>query len=485
MIRKFFAVLLMFAFWSSANAQTAGAYSGLAAINKIILGTPGIGAISTAGSTSVTASAIETASLANGMRIPIATSATAAIAASRMAGIAGAAMKIGTGIGLASLVLPIIWDNSGYKICPPPEFICKATTTPKQSPGGWHYQGASVYFTSPSSACDSKGYIAGPVDSGGTHATCLAKVGTVGCTAGGCLMHNVYSEVTPSCQNGDALTPQGTCRSPTLVEPITQPQLVQAITDAMNASAANQQKMYDAMRNTSTPVVTGTDTVVVTAPAVTTPPMTKTEQVANPDGTTSTKVTTATTTVTPAVTGTGINTTNITYPSVTTTTTSITNNTTNITTTTTTTETETARPDAPTVQVPSAPTAPTQFPTDYNREVTQQEIAAELKAAGAPTMPDQGPVVQAKADEEAARVKALQDAAVADKVASQAMWWTWIWNAPAGTCAPFAGTVHGYAINWDFCDWFANFRDILGWLMGMATCWSIYCTAFKVNGGDS
>lgn len=59
-------------------------------------------------------------------------------------------------------------------------------------------------------------------------------------------------------------------------------------------------------------------------------------------------------------------------------------------------------------------------------------------------------------------------------------WFSWVWTAPAtATCAPFAGTVHGYSISWDLCPTIANIQDVLGWLFALFGCISIYGEIFR------
>lgn len=120
---------------------------------------------------------------------------------------------------------------------------------------------------------------------------------------------------------------------------------------------------------------------------------------------------------------------------------------------------------------------PIVFPDDYNREVTQKEIKDELKGAGAPPLPPQGPVVDAaKADSDAQIGQISQG--IKDGYADKSSWFSWVWTPPIGTCAPFAGTVHGYTISWDLCPTIADINDVLGWLFAIFGAWSVYREMF-------
>lgn len=333
----------------NAYAQTTQAYTGLAALNQIIQGAYTAAATSTAGITNATAAAAEYATLANGMRVPIATTAAAAVSSGRLAGLAAGAMKAGTGIGLASIILPILWDKSGLKVCPPPQFICKATEEPKSTPVGLWYSQNTTYpaggFANGQAVCNARGTAVGQTltyfpDASGTTGTCKNPSGTI------------YDYPAT---NGVGSCPVGTtainsiCRSDTKTANIVAADISTPLQTEMNASAVKQQQVYDVIRSAGLPnVIQGGDTATVTAPSVQTQPVKTTETISNPDGSTSTKVVSTVTNITPVVTGTTVNNINITYPTTSTTTTTITNNTTQAQTTDQQTKTETATaPDKP------------------------------------------------------------------------------------------------------------------------------------------
>lgn len=257
---------------------------------------------------------------------------------------------------------------------------------------------------------------------------------------------------------------------------------VDDIRNELNARAAADyaanQRMYDAMKadeaaNPQTfpaPArpITVDQPVTVTAPPVTSPArQISQEQIANPDGTTSTRTRTAQTTVNPTTTGTTAGDTQITYPSATTVTTVTTNNTTNVTTT----ETSTTNNASP---------LPSDFPTDYNREATQKQIETDLNTDSV------GP---APADQEA-RTKTATDAtdqSLSDKFtalpnelsADKTNWFSWVWTPPIGVCAPYSGVVHGYSITFDICPTVAMIREALGFLFALFAAWNIYGLIFR------
>lgn len=338
----------------SAYAQTSTAYSGLAAINQIIQGAYSAAATSVAGSTSVSAAAAEYVSLSNGMRIPVPVTATSAVAAGRLAGVAATAMKLGTAVGIASIVLPWIATKYGITVCPPPDFFCKPgpgteispTNTGRYQRSGSCATGAcATYYNTSQASCDavlaslpadqrtSYSPVVGSDNASGTQYNCRTPYG-----------NSWYGNITaPTCPVG-ATVLNGKCMSAGLPVSATEGDLTTDLTDFAATDATRQQSLYGSVRANGLPVIQPADPVTVSAPSVQLPPQVVTETVPNTDGSTSTKTTTTTTTVNPVVTGTTVNNTTISYPTTTTTTTNIKNNTTNTTTITNVTKTETATP---------------------------------------------------------------------------------------------------------------------------------------------
>jgi len=244
--------------------------------------------------------------------------------------------------------------------------------------------------------------------------------------------------------------------------------LVEAMRKDQAAATAANQTVPDAMN----PVKADTP-VAVSAPPVSSAQevtSTTTRQLAN--GSTDTIVRQEQTTVTPTTTGSTVGSAKTTFPSNTVSTSSTTNSVTNVTTTNVTTTNNPA---------PAATAAATgDIPTDYNREVTQQKIANELDTSGV-TMPpnDHSAVEKAKRDDVDQKLddkfKELPGQIATDK----SNWFSWVWTPPVGSCAPFAGDVHGFAISWDLCPTINNIRDTLGWLFALFAAIQIYGLIFK------
>ena len=125
------------------------------------------------------------------------------------------------------------------------------------------------------------------------------------------------------------------------------------------------------------------------------------------------------------------------------------------------------------------PPAQQEIPNDYNKEVTQQAVLAELRADSAPTMADQNPrvddAIQQSKDTLDDTYKAIEDA----KAADQSLFYEWLWTPPVGSCSAPSGVVHGYTVTWDICPTVENIRDVLGWLMALMSGLTIYSLLFK------
>lgn len=119
-------------------------------------------------------------------------------------------------------------------------------------------------------------------------------------------------------------------------------------------------------------------------------------------------------------------------------------------------------------------------------------LTADNKCIGQSTLASAGPGAtsdNATADETAAATAALAaanstlqglaDSAVNDYQGSKSAWFSWVWTPPVGTCSPYAGVVHGYAISWDLCPTIDNIRDVLAWLFALAGSWTIYLQMFR------
>lgn len=112
-----------------------------------------------------------------------------------------------------------------------------------------------------------------------------------------------------------------------------------------------------------------------------------------------------------------------------------------------------------------------EFPTDYNRETTQQAIKDLL------TVPPQGAT-------DLAAEKAAIDAAAEDYsdliegvgtggLNAHGISWSWVPSMPSGVCVPFTGSVLGRSISWDVCPKFDVIRQVMAWLLYVLTGWLI------------
>lgn len=121
---------------------------------------------------------------------------------------------------------------------------------------------------------------------------------------------------------------------------------------------------------------------------------------------------------------------------------------------------------------------PIVFPDDYNRENTQKEIRDELKGDSVPPVPPQGPLVDAAIAESDDKLLQTTNEIRNGYNDDKGNWFSWVWTPPVGTCVPFAGDVHGFAISWDLCPTIANINDVLGWLFAIFGAWSVYRESF-------
>ncbi|MEO7493900.1 MAG: hypothetical protein ABIV04_03035 [Massilia sp.] len=479
-------ILLLFAFVAAvvspvAPAQTSATspHSGLSVINKIILGTPGISAVSVGGSTAVAAADTVAVRTGSGLVIPVAETAAASVGASRLAGLAVGAMRVGTVVGVATIIAPFVMDQAGIVICPPPDFFCKKQQLPVDpTSGGWAAINPATSITyragTPQAACD-KVYAVMSASQQTFHGVLVASARPNPNDPWMCNGSKSGSLATNASGTTVVCPPPGyvigfSCVRDGALVPVPDAELIAAVQSKANASAANQQSLYDAARAGGVSVFTGAEPVTVTAPPVTSVPKVTTEQISNPDGSTSTKLVTETSTVTPTKTGTTINDTNIYYPITTTTTTNITNNVTNVTTTTTNTKTEQGQPDSKSSD---------DLPTDYAREATLQRIEQQVAATGAPKLPDQVVIVDAAKSDSDTKLQAARDAAVSDRPANESLFWKFVWTPPAYQCSPYTGTIRSTNISIDLCSTITNIRSVIGWLLALFTSWTIYGLLFK------
>lgn len=370
-----------------------------AIINRIINSTPGMQTVVTGAGVNVSASA-EASIAARGLTIPVGTTATTAITAGRLAGLAARAIRFGSFIGIATVVIPYLAEKSGITVCPPPAFFCKpgADVAAQPTSGGWFTDpSAGRGFGTGQAGCDylysvaseaqrvSLGRAVVTVPSNGV-ASCIGSVPDSG-------RYGLVRSFSAICPSGSTRSPDGfscTTAGPAVAAP--ESDIGDAIEKQITNNPARISDVYHAIQPTGVPMFAPSDPVTVTAtPPATTQPVATVTTVKKPDGSTDTVITETRTNVKPVVTGTNLGDTKIDYPTTTTTTTSTTNDLTHQQTTTTSVTNNYSTPVAdpisntPSVTPVALPTSPSDagekpsdFPTDYNREVTQQSILQKI-----------------------------------------------------------------------------------------------------------
>jgi len=140
---------------------------------------------------------------------------------------------------------------------------------------------------------------------------------------------------------------------------------------------------------------------------------------------------------------------------------------------------------SPTATPVSSGSSPIQFPTDYNRETTQQAVKSKLDdiqaGTGAPDNPDfQAQLEQKKTDmnqEITEKLEAVPGQYSGDK----GSWFSWVWTPPVGNCSPWISTIHGQSVSWDVCPYVEKVRDVIGFLLALFGGWSVYNEMFRRN----
>lgn len=341
----------------------------------------------------------------NGIHIKIPVSLSTLITKPNVAIAAGRAFKLARGLaGPVGLALTA-WDiynvvkDSGLTPCPAPDYLCStAAGTPVAPDSGWYYSVArpGVPYQSPIAACEGLyNDRSGNDDWGGGFLLIVSASGVPACAS-----------LEPRMSRSDILSYKVVC-PPGATKDVklgcitgaggSGPASDAEIDEKLNAALANPttgaataKRAWDAAEavneiarangKTGVPVdvmMPPTSQTTMSAPPVSTPQTTTSVQNYNDaNGIPQTKTTQEKTTITPTQTGTSTST-SITYNTQNVTTTTVTNNTgqstSNPPTTTTTTENSN-------LNVPPVVPATVNLPTDYNREPTQQAIAADIKA---------------------------------------------------------------------------------------------------------
>lgn len=152
-------------------------------------------------------------------------------------------------------------------------------------------------------------------------------------------------------------------------------------------------------------------------------------------------------------------------------------------------------------QTSGSPSAAINFPTDYNREITQAQVKANLdvmKADGAEVKTNTHDIASSLDGSTyvmpvAAATTPKQDAAAESKKLTDELdksveaynnfklldWSTWIPTLPAAGCSPFTGNVSGRQVSFDICPKIALLNELLGWLLAVWSAWSIVSLLFR------
>jgi len=123
------------------------------------------------------------------------------------------------------------------------------------------------------------------------------------------------------------------------------------------------------------------------------------------------------------------------------------------------------------------------FPTDYNRESTQQSIQQKLEdikqGTGAADQPNYSTDTDAKKQAMNDEIKQKTDAIPGEFAGDKSNWFSWVWTPPVGQCSPWTNTIHGQTVTWDVCPYVAKIRDVIGFLMAVGGAWIVYNQMFR------
>lgn len=140
---------------------------------------------------------------------------------------------------------------------------------------------------------------------------------------------------------------------------------------------------------------------------------------------------------------------------------------------------ETASPTA----VPVGSQTPTtiNFPTDYNREATQQQAVQKLEdlkqGTGAADAPDYQ-VDQKKTDMNQ-ELKTKIDEIPGQYTGDKGNWFSWVWTPPVGACSPWVSTIHGQTVTWNVCPYIEKIRDVIGYMLAVGSALMVYSQLFR------
>lgn len=483
---------------SSANAQTApvNTTSTQAVLKQLTAGASGatVNAVSTGAVVTSNGTVLVPAS---GLKVPVPVSVAANVSKARIAAGAlgcttgiGAAVCVATAAAVAHELLNRPAGVGRYRKCPDGTyaFLCKEIPETYQPVEYIWYRisgGVQGYYGRTLDAmCAMYPYVKYENNVQVTYQR-VGHLNNAGCVAtngeGYFSAGRMYQCPYPLTFNPGAPAAQA-CGSAAQTVPATETEIAQSLQEKMDEEFEANRRLVEALRQDQAtaeatgrqqpeqqrPVVSSTP-VTVNAPPVTSPEETvKVESKPGPNGSTDTTTTKQQSTVTPQVSGSTVGDTVIKYPSTTTITQTTINNITNETTT-----------NQTVVNNPTPQSDATQFPDDYAREDTLQQVRDSLKTEGAPDMPDQKEIVDTEVDQSKNDITDLVNTAKTEQATDKNLWFSWVWTPPMGQCAPFAGSVSGFQVSWDMCPTIANINEVIGWMFSIFAALSVYGNLFR------
>lgn len=441
-------------------------------------GAPSLFSQATSAGVNATASGTAQVTMPSGLRIPVPVANTASVSKAAIANAGRVAVRALGPIGAAATAYEIYKaiQESGVTTCAPPDFFCKSDVSALYPQTHYCYNAGS----------NPNGTNCGTVRAtlcSAWNPTYVWKANTSGTFQ--CIAPNGSGWGAPTlytvCPSNYSLIAGMCSPTPTIPEvPMTDADIEQTLQQKMDADFNFNRRLYDSLQRdiaergltpAADPITPNTPVSVVAPPVTTSERTVSTTQTPRPDGSTDTTTVKETTTVNPTTTGNTQGTVKTTYPSTTTQTTTVTNNVTNNTSTST-----TVVNNAP---VEPAGSTKLEIPNDYNKEVTQQKIAAELAGDGAPALPDMRSQVTEHIDKNKTDLSKLTDDLPTQFATDKEKWFSWVWTPPVGECTPSSGNVHGVAVSLDICPTVLNIREALGWLFALFGAWTIYLEIFK------
>lgn len=140
-----------------------------------------------------------------------------------------------------------------------------------------------------------------------------------------------------------------------------------------------------------------------------------------------------------------------------------------------------ASPTATPVGSGASPTI--NFPTDYNRETTQQQAVQKLDdlktGAGAADAPNYQAETDAKKQSMNDELKEKAEAIPGQYADDKAKWFSWVWTPPVGQCEPWISSIHGQTVSLNVCPYVDKIRDVIGYMLAVVSAVAVYSQLFR------